>query len=871
MIRKKRRYDYGDYYTKPLSTTAPEGAIGQAASPYYSSSNLNTLSTPQISKAGQTFNNNQGLLATAGTALGEGLSANAGQMVDTEYTQTLNKRKQLTKTIGTAASAINPLIGAGVAIGSGIGAQTVNEFGEYKSQAGNAVDEMVNPVTGVQGVLRAFKGKQTGSGVLNKLSLGIFGKSDNQKEAEEGRREFERQRIRAIRERSQQTLADYPVYGIAKYGMKFPMGGQLPYPTDDSEAVPLASNVAQYEGSTHENGGIDLDIDGNGAPEIEIENDEVIKDDMVLSNRLAPSKLVKQAAKKLGVSVRKGDTYAKLAARIGKKKGDFEQNLTSTRPGEKNSAELMVGRLDEAINMLFMDQQVRKFGKESNTKFPNGGRYKTKNDVEMPYDPELRAALAKWEQSEANPPLVQQMYPQIRLTQGAPKYPYYPVPSPIQEAGLEGKQTIYGNQEAGQEGRQTVYNPKFPGGGVVPYNLDYLKIHPLNTPEQAKFKAEANLNNALRFKNSLHGNVVPQMSANMGGNPTGILSGTSVINSYATADPRAVIKADSTIDASRSYLARLKGMNGSLASRAFGGYLPTFASGGPFSAPRYELNQPLDSPFESTYNLPSRASLFGGQPPIYSNYNPGSVSTEPLQATTINYPSRFGGQSTVPRSSSLAKSTDPATESSNTEFAPQPRNFDVGDYKTDIAAGIGTIANQIQIANLETEYNPTTVDAPRNSYTDRTGYLINQSNEQYRTATQGIQGSSSQDNLALRANLYAKSLSGLNQTLDQETQRKDVLDSRHNELVNRTNIINANISNQGKFISMENRNKKRALTQANLDNLVRSYIGNEAVRDAKSTEFSHNYMSALRSGDRGVSERYINSLPATTRRKLGYR
>ena len=482
--RKLRKYapggDYGDIWTKPKNTSSLEagaGAAGQAASAYYSSGNLNTIVSDPAGDAAadaakQAHRAKLGsAIATAGQLVGSAIESKK-PLEETDYTGKLQTSRAQAKAgvtaIGTGISAINPLVGGAVlaagAIGNAVGSQTVDEFGQYKSRTGNFLDENLNMTTGYQGVVRALKGKQTASGVVNKLTHGLLGKSDNQKEAEKGKAQFERDRLRKIRERSQQTLADYPIYGrpdqpvYAKYGAKFPMGGDLPVPTDQGDGTQLASNMAQYHGPKHANGGIQLDTDQNADPDIEVEGQEVIKDNMVFSNRLRPSKQIKSVVKASGVGTKKGDTYATLSARIGKKKGRFEQNINSTRPGEKNSASIMQGRLDEVANSLFMDQQVRKFkkGKKGNGK-------------------------------------------------------------------------------------------KYPNGGVAPYSPEYLKINPLNSPEQAQIKAQANLQNALRFKNQLHGNVVPQVPV-----APKMISNTSITNSYATADPLQVQRADSVINATKT-------------------------------------------------------------------------------------------------------------------------------------------------------------------------------------------------------------------------------------------------------------------------------------------------------------------------------
>lgn len=1355
--RKKKRFEYGDLYTKspggidtsPLNTmnpAAPAGLTGAGpASPYYTSQNLNTIAKPPEPR--MTDQQKGSLIGTAGQLVGSAIESKQ-KLQDTEFTRDLQSSRKEAKAalygIGTAAAAVNPIVGgaiiAGTAIGSAIGSQTQDEWGGYKSRAGNALDEMVNPVTGYQGIKRALKGKQTGSGVVNKLTLGLFGKSDNQKDAEKGKREWEAKRIRSIKDKSQQKLANYNTSGTsdyntmlamggflpkytkrgkrryaygdmvgkpqpkattdpleeeeegtpgqaaspyyspenlnaltsalkpqpqanpppgqqppkqswfnspkgqaaggaamaasnllpqydnpnqtagekatdqagtqiagaigpwwgalakvgttasghirkdddvshaqgflgdtvnpfhqfnsfqegksrektaaflnpvmashlaadrrkkvavdkkrekvlemrrnsqnilagyntagnqyyAKFGMQFPMGGDLPTPTDQGNGEQLASNMAQYHGPTHEGGGIELDTDQNADADIEVEGTEVIKDNMVFSNRLRPSKDVKNIVKSSGVGTRKGDTYATLSARIGKKKGKFEEQMNSTRAGEKNSAQIMQGRLDETANLLFMDQQVRKFKKGANGKFPNGGKFPDPKKKKIdPYDTRLENLVSKEDlKKAANTPMSplnrydsasRGLAPVLRVSKVKPSAEDYeflkndrfnvyeapPSQSKILHAGYlpaniyqkfggkfpnggnippkrkgTGFTAPVGNKDAfkrdalgknraelekdkslqtldigrvdfedwNQRGADNPDNPlndprllsvdrsqildrfrtdnklfattfarfdpgnspeqqklkgswmdndiymdappkplpevadtppptpsklnpayvapqlyqygswkkpkkayggyTFPGGGIIdptkrggrvvqatkvtpppgPFGVIPTPVVPANqapysTPDLTGQALPAfNMEDEMRRVEALKvtptypggGLIGPvqeplvdprtmytpynpgaspqsQIPAVRGNRRKAIGMQTAILDRKMNLDqmhPDTKFVTDSTASASNAWLMRndpayveamkdvqrgplkpiqayggytnrLHKMNDALKTRAFGGYLPAFADGNKYD----RISKRKDTAIADQW---------------------------------INDPF---GQGSSTRLSYTPKLTEPPVYASKTTIAPTPRKFGVSDYKGDIAAGIGTIANQIQIGKLETEFNPELADIPRNPYTDRRDYLKQQAGEQYTTATQGVQGSGAQDNLALKANMYAKSLSGLNQQLDQEQQREDAYATKHAELKNRTNLINAQTKNQAKLTSMENRNQKRALTQANIDNLIRSYQGNEQMRQFMKTDFARNKLINARAGERGVDARTIAALDPETRKILGY-
>ena len=316
------------------------------------------------------------------------------------------------------------------------------------------------------------------------------------------------------------------------------------------------------------------------------------------------------------------------------------------------------------------------------------------------------------------------------------------------------------------------------------------------------------------------------------------------------------------------------------------------------------VNIPALSPEGSAYGLDSRSTMFGGNPPKYVADAVAKAAADPTPAN------KAAANKAITQAGKASKSSVPATKtgriaandylegigknpipttidikgipkglrkgeklyvSPKQKAALKMRGFDIGDYKGDIAAGLGTIANQIMISKLKTKFDPETVDLPRNSYTDRRQEIINQNNEQFRTASQGIQNSSAQDNLALRANIYAKSLAGTNQALGQEQQREDVLTDRYNERLNRTKAFNTQIRNYGKEVTMNNKNQKIALTQANIDNLIRSYQGNEAMRAFTQTEHGKNFLSALASGETGVAERYLAGQPERLRRSIGFK
>lgn len=127
-----------------------------------------------------------------------GLYAAGSMLPKQDYTsdfanqsKTLQQRQKVEKGFDTGEKAVAAIPGVGTAvaafssIGRGIGAQTVDKNGVYKSKASSAVDSNFNPVSGVSGALGIAKDVFDGGGINydnigNYATMGIFGKSASQ-------------------------------------------------------------------------------------------------------------------------------------------------------------------------------------------------------------------------------------------------------------------------------------------------------------------------------------------------------------------------------------------------------------------------------------------------------------------------------------------------------------------------------------------------------------------------------------------------------------------------------------------------------------------------------------------------------------------
>jgi hypothetical protein len=743
--RIKKRYAYGDYMDKPYGSSATAipgqyGTFNQDVNNALGSQKLlpnnndviaqkqavnttvpSTTAPKQDFFSSSTGNTIGGAANTAAMALNASSSNNKYQ----------SKEEADVDALGTSvASAIGPWWGAL----AGVGTYASKELkGDSTNTFETTLGEAADPFS-------QFKGDNAGDIALNFLVGKNFwdsasGKtSDDAKEAiAVKKRAADAERIRGY----QGALANYNTSGYGKYGMKFPNDGQLPYTTDGSEVNQLASNVAQYEGDTHENGGIQLD---NGA---EIEDEEVVKDDMVLSDRLNPSESIKYMMKGLSTQLKSGDTYASVAERLGTKKGEFESKVNSTRLGEAGTAKLMIERYDKAIDVLFQDQQMNKIQNKVGT-YAAGGKF---DPPEKDTQGKASNKNLKWDDKPFN-------------TYFQPKSEFYNQRKKDPSTG-----NTYVFDRADYE-RLGSYDNSLPSD------------HPLNRPEGAKARAEFE-------KNPYAQQVVAgELNWNSFGKPGG--------------------------------------MQYDILSIGTNGQIPLEQQ--PKSVPEYTLEQ------QTLDRLKSKTGDYGSQ--RFGNTVAGQFFAR-------------GGK-----------------------FANGDKFFDGLDENSgNIMNSIGFLANQAQINKLEIGYTPELVKNPAFTYRDRTNFLRNEYGKQFTTASKGLNQSGAQDNLALKANMYASTLNGLNGALDNEAQRKDNLDMNYNQLATRTGAMNAQILNANREYSVGARNSQRALTQNNTDALIRGYMGNKSQKELQTLDWDKAYIQALASGETGVAQRLMENMPPEIRKR----
>jgi hypothetical protein len=134
----------------------------------------------------------------------------------------------------------------------------------------------------------------------------------------------------------------------------FEKGGDLeqymiPKAKEGGNVKNLSDNVRKYKGQTHEEGGIQVDIDQDSEADIEVETGEVQFDGKIFSDAIkAPGK--------------KNKTIADQATKIGKDIDKYEK-LAEDHPMDnerQNTADLMTKRLNQDLIKLFTYQQLKK-------------------------------------------------------------------------------------------------------------------------------------------------------------------------------------------------------------------------------------------------------------------------------------------------------------------------------------------------------------------------------------------------------------------------------------------------------------------------------------------------------------------------------
>lgn len=90
-----------------------------------------------------------------------------------------SQSEQQANALVSGVGAVNPIVGAAMKVGQGVGAQTMDSNGIYNSRAGGFLDNNINPTTGITNFKDLSK-DFSASTLANQLSAGLVGRSATQ-------------------------------------------------------------------------------------------------------------------------------------------------------------------------------------------------------------------------------------------------------------------------------------------------------------------------------------------------------------------------------------------------------------------------------------------------------------------------------------------------------------------------------------------------------------------------------------------------------------------------------------------------------------------------------------------------------------------
>lgn len=129
----------------------------------------------------------------------------------------------------------------------------------------------------------------------------------------------------------------------------------------EESSSPIGDKGYKFIGASHEQGGIPMDLNNDGIDESEVEGDEVGNGLALYSNRLKPTKIFLNLIEDKGFKTKTKKTYAKHAEYFLKKKEKYEEMLEETfNPLQTRTATVMIDRVDDILDMLFIDQEMKK-------------------------------------------------------------------------------------------------------------------------------------------------------------------------------------------------------------------------------------------------------------------------------------------------------------------------------------------------------------------------------------------------------------------------------------------------------------------------------------------------------------------------------
>lgn len=166
----------------------------------------------------------------------------------------------------------------------------------------------------------------------------------------------------------QKLIDDY--YKSIGYTPQMGYGGTIPFKAVGGELNSLSSSTQKVQGDTHsqdtnKDGMTGVTLRANGNNIAEVEDQEVIYNDKVFSDRL---------------KFKKGTTFAREAEKLGKKQGKYEEMANSNDMFAKSTGKRMYARITQGLDNLYQIQESLKGSQPVSKRMAQGGP--------IPYSPD---------------------------------------------------------------------------------------------------------------------------------------------------------------------------------------------------------------------------------------------------------------------------------------------------------------------------------------------------------------------------------------------------------------------------------------------------------------------------------------------------
>lgn len=608
----------------------------------------------------------------------------------------------------------------------------------------------------------------------------------------------------------------------------------------------LASDMQQFNGPSHDNGGIPIDTDGDGQPNAEVEGGEVQKGNQIFSDRLKPTPQLIEFLKQNKVNT--DGTYADIAARLGKKKGVYEAKLMSHSPIALRTGQAMHDRNEQMIQALFQDQEQSKqmgmqphyaFGGTLPT-FADGGDMTTGDPVD-PRDKNKTAAL------------------QAQLA--AFDKHYADLQAQANQAGISAakKRQLQSNLSTLKGYRDAVAK------GVGDYGQYYNETSKTLAGSLKNYDPTSwsqKLFNTVRDPNDVN--------QDLKGYSSKIDNGLQMLKRLQTVDPNKMDGSDKWMtDAGLAPV----GKNYSMLHSNEKGYYPLDLNGNPQSpqspvAPKAPAT--ATTPAINAYTPPNTEST----PLVKSGARTTAIKTRanitPTRQPLINLPNETQdsvnnislptNSNTIPTSSTLTTPSQPAQ---------QGDDF-LKNYGADILNTANYIGNESRIAGMKApqfSYMP----APAFNYTDRSGLARYNNSVEAKAAMAGVTNTSGQGQTAQKAQIFGQELNAGNQISNQENMRRDAYIDSYNNRALQTQYTNTDIANRQADVTTQVGNDKIALGIQNQNSFNQGEITNQATRDQNELDLKKGMMIMMGTQDPDKLNQYLNNPDLMRRLRLSMR